>query len=140
MERLLYIDEHAVDVGGASRERVWRALVAVLHRQLRGGEQTARMLGCEPARGSAHFDGGIGQTLPGFRVAEAEPGERLVLRGRHRFSRYELTFLLDDGSLRAQTHAAFPGALGHLYRAAVIGTGGHRVMTRRLLRGVARRA
>ena len=32
----------------------------------------------------------------------------------------------------------FPGVLGRLYRAAVIGSGGHRLVTRRLLRQVAR--
>jgi hypothetical protein len=40
--------------------------------------------------------------------------------------------------LRAETHAAFPGLLGRLYRAAVIGSGGHRLVTRRLLRQIAR--
>lgn len=140
MERLPYTDEHVTDVGGASREQVWRALTRVLHGWTRGGGHVARALGCEPARGGVAFDGSPGQTLPGFRVVEAEPGRRLVLRGRHRFSRYELTFLLDDGRLHAQTHAAFPGPLGRVYRAAVIGSGGHRVVTRRLLRDVARRA
>lgn len=140
MERLPYIDEHVTSVGDAPPERAWSALVEVLRRQLGGGEQIARALGCDHTRRSPGFDGGPGQTLPGFRVAAAEPGRRLVLEGRHRFSRYELTFLLGDGRLRAQTHAAFPGLLGRLYRAAVIGSGGHRIATRRLLREVARRA
>jgi hypothetical protein len=72
------------------------------------------------------------------RVVEAEPGRRLALRGRHRFSNYALTFVLDGDRLRAQTHAAFPGVPGRLYRAAVIGSGGHRLVTRRLLRQIAR--
>jgi hypothetical protein len=76
--------------------------------------------------------------VPGFRVVEAESGRRLALRGRHRFSNYALTFVLDGDRLRAQTHATFPGVLGWLYRAAVIGSGGHRLVTRRLLRQVAR--
>jgi hypothetical protein len=38
----------------------------------------------------------------------------------------------------AQTRAAFRGVLGRIYRAAVIGSGGHRLVTRRLLRQVAR--
>jgi hypothetical protein len=139
MERLPYIDEHAMTIG-APRDRVWVALTEVLHRETRGGEVIARALGCEPARGTPRFDGTAGQTIPGFRVAEAEPGRRLALRGRHRFSDYQLTFVLEDGRLRAQTHAAFPGVLGRLYRAAVIGTRGHRLVTRRLLRQVARRA
>lgn len=140
MERLPYIDEHATDLGGVPRERVWSALTEVLRRELGGGERIARALGCEPAVRSPRFDGSPGQTLPGFRVEESEPGRRLTLRGRHRFARYELTFLLDDGRLRAQSYAAFPGLHGRLYRAAVIGTRGHRLVTRRLLRQVARRA
>ncbi len=129
-----------MDVGDVSRERVWSALTKVLRRELGGGERIARALSCEPAAASPRFDGVVGQTLPGFRVAESEPGRRLTLRGRHRFSRYELTFLLDDGRLRAQSYGAFPGLLGRLYRAAVIGTRGHRLVTRRLLRQVVRRA
>ncbi|HEV7772341.1 MAG TPA: hypothetical protein VGO48_03495 [Conexibacter sp.] len=139
MEQLPYIDEHAMSIG-ASRDRVWVALAEVLRREIGGGSGIARALGCDPAYCTPRFDGSPGQTLPGFRVAEAEPGCRLALRGRHRFSEYQLTFLLDDGRLRAQTHAVFPGVLGRLYRAAVIGTGGHRIVTRRLLRQVARRA
>lgn len=70
-------------------------------------------------------------------MAESEPGRRLVLRGRHRFAIYALTFVVDGGSLRARTDAAFPGLLGRLYRAAVIGSGAHGLVTRRLLRKVA---
>ncbi len=88
--------------------------------------------------GTAEFAGRPGDTVPGFRVVEVEPGRRLVLRGRHRFSNYALTFVLDGDHLRAQTHAAFPGVLGWLYRTAVIRSGGHRLVTRRLLRQVAR--
>lgn len=139
MEQLPYIDEHAIDVG-APRDRVWVALAEVLRREIGGGSGVARALGCDPVDRTPGFDGSPGQTLPGFRVVESEPGRKLALRGRHRFSDYQLTFLLDDGRLRAQTHAAFPGVLGRLYRAAVIGTGGHRIVTRRLLRQVARRA
>jgi len=139
MERLPYIDEHGMDVGGTPA-RVWAALVEVVHRQTAGGERLARALGCDPWQGTPTFTGVPGQAVPGFRVAEAEPERRLVLRGRHRFSDYQLTFLLDDGRLRAQTHAAFPGLRGRVYKTLVIGTRGHVLATRGILRAVARRA
>jgi hypothetical protein len=134
---LPYVDEHQQRID-APADTVWAALVEMLRHDMGGSEPFARMLGCDPAETSASFAGRPGDTVPGFRVAEAEPGRRLVLRGKHRFSDYALTFVLDDGVLRAQTHAAFPGVLGRLYRTAVIGTGGHRIATRRMLRHVAR--
>lgn len=87
----------------------------------------ARLLGCEPAHSTAEFAGRLGETVPGFRVVESDPGRRLPLRGRHRFADYALTFVLNGDCLRAQTHAAFLGVLGRLYRAVVIGSGGHRL-------------
>jgi hypothetical protein len=138
MEPLPYIDEHRQPCD-APADVVWSALLKVL-RGMSGGAPLARILGCDPVRGTAEFAGRAGEAVPGFRVAEAEPGRRLVLRGRHRFANYALTFLIDRDGLRAQTHAEFPGVLGRLYRAAVIGSGGHRLVTRRLLRQVARKA
>ena len=137
MERLPYVDEHATAVG-RSRTEIWDALVRGLGAGLAGGETVARLLGCDPARASARFEGRPGDAIPGFRVVEVEPGRRLALQGRHRFSRYRLTFVVDEGRLCAQTHAAFPGIPGRLYRAAVVGTGGHRIATRQLLRRMAR--
>jgi hypothetical protein len=75
-------------------------------------------------------------------VAEAAEPVRLVLSGRHRFSTYVLAFTIVDrgpGSgcrLIATTYATFPGVTGRLYQAAVIGSGGHRLVVRRLLRRV----
>ena len=37
-----------------------------------------------------------GSTVPGFAVREAVVPQRLVLAGRHRFSSYTLTFLLEE--------------------------------------------
>jgi hypothetical protein len=135
MEQLPFIDEHVVAVDAAP-EDVWGALAEVL-RGLGGAFPMARVLGCEPSDMTPGFDGSAGQSLPGFRVVRSEPGRLLDLRGRHPFSRYRLTFVIEDGRVLAQTHAAFPGPHGRLYRAAVIGTGAHRVLTRRLLREVA---
>jgi hypothetical protein len=137
MEQLPFIDEHCQQVD-APADVVWSALLKVLRRAMGGSGPLARILGCDPAQSTADFAGRPGEALPGFRVIEAEPCRRLALRGRHRFAYYELTFVLDGNRLRAQTHAAFPGVLGWLYRAAVIGSGGHRLLTRRLLRQVAR--
>jgi len=133
---LPYIDEHRLRFE-ASSDAVWTALLEFL-RSRGGSSRIARILGCDPARGTDDFSGRPGDAIPGFRVVEAEPGRRLVLGGRHRFSEYSLTFVLEDGFLRARTHAAFPGVLGRLYRAVVIGSGAHRHVTRRLLRRVAR--
>jgi hypothetical protein len=139
MDPLPYIDEHSQPVA-ASRDAVWAALLAVLRREMGGSATFARLLGCDPGESTPALTGRPGDTVPGFRVADSEPGRRLALRGRHRFSDYALTFELDGDRLRAQTHAAFPGILGRLYRAAVIGTGAHRFVTRRLLRQVTRTA
>lgn len=136
MERLPYIDEHSHRID-APADVIWTALLEVLRREM-GSARIARLLGCDPVQGTADFAGRPGEAVPGFRVVEAEPGRRLALRGRHRFSRYALTFVIDGERLRAQTYAAFPGVLGRLYRAAVIWSGGHRLATRRLLRQVAR--
>ncbi|HEX4495019.1 MAG TPA: hypothetical protein VIE43_05055 [Thermoanaerobaculia bacterium] len=138
MEPLPYIDEHRLPCD-APADVIWSALLRVL-RGMSGGAPLARILGCDPLLGTTEFAGRAGDAVPGFRVAEAEPGRRLVLRGRHRFANYALTFLIDHDGLQAQTHAEFPGLLGRLYRAAVIGSGGHRLVTRRLLRQVADKA
>ncbi|OBJ91692.1 hypothetical protein A9W97_12020 [Mycobacterium gordonae] len=120
MKRLPYIDEHAIAIH-ATPEQVWAALLA----------KTCR----DPADPS---------TVPlGFTLEEATPPRRLALKGRHPFAAYRLVYELDpDGDgvrLRALTFAAFPGWHGKLYRALVIGSGGHRIVVRHLLRRVAAR-
>lgn len=137
--QLPFIDEHSQRVD-APVDAVWIALLKFLRRGMGGSESLARILGCDPAQGTAEFAGRPGDAVPGFRIAEAEAGRRLVLRGRHRFANYALTFVLEGDRLLAQTHAEFPGIRGRLYRAAVIGSGGHRLVTRRMLRLVARSA
>jgi hypothetical protein len=78
-----------------------------------------------------------------FHVARSERPTLVVLGGSHRFSRYELVCRIEpseDGSVvRFETWAEFPGPAGRLYRAAVIGTGGHRVAMRLLLASLKRR-
>lgn len=64
--------------------------------------------------------------------------------GRHRFSRYALTFRLRDAGaatvVTAESRAEFPGVTGTAYRALVVGSGGHVVAVRRMLARVASEA
>jgi hypothetical protein len=46
----------------------------------------------------------------------------------------------DGTRLSARTDAAFPGIHGRAYRAAVIGSGGHRRVMERMLRSIRRAA
>src|ERR1700750_264415 len=116
------------------------APVGVLRRPMGGAGLFARVLGCDPQVATPGFSGRVGETLPGFRVVESEPGRRLLLRGQHRFARYALTFLIDGDQLCARSEAASPAIRGRLYRALLMGTGGHQLVTRGLLRQVARAA
>ena len=146
MERLPYIDEHATCVG-ATPERTWAALLEI------GGAMRGPigplgwLMGLQPALASGDWPVEVeaGATLPGFVVEEARPPSRLALRGRHRFSRYALVFELEDRGpdgtrVRARSWGAFPGVHGRAYRALVVGSGAHRMVVRRLLRGIEERA
>jgi hypothetical protein len=123
MERLPYIDEHAISVD-ADREETWSALLRVMCRDPR-----------DPS------------TVPiGFVVDEARPPARFALKGRHPFAVYRWVFELDPEPgeagrertrVRALTWADFPGIHGKVYRALVIGTGGHRVAVRWTLKRIA---
>lgn len=141
MTLLPFVDEHQVLIP-APPSAVWAALGEQVG-GLRGGGALAWLLGTTPRRAS-----GVplvpGATVPGFAVAAVEP-ERLVrLVGRHRFSRYALTFTLAAApggtTVGARTEAAFPGPHGRAYRLLVITSGAHRLAVARLLRDVRQRA
>ncbi|WP_116953004.1 hypothetical protein [Jiangella endophytica] len=138
---LPFVDEHHLLVP-APPAAVWPALAAHV-RAMTGAGPLSRVLGTLPRRASGE-PLEPGATVPGFAVAAAEP-ERLVrLIGRHRFSRYALTFTLvaaPGGTMvRARTEAAFPGPHGRVYRLLVITSGAHRLAVARILRDVRRRA
>jgi hypothetical protein len=122
MERLNYIDEHAISVA-ASRADTWPAVLRTICR--------------DPLDPSA---------VPvGFVLDEARPPERFALKGRHPFARYQWVFELDAEApqrtcVRSVTWAHFPGLHGKIYRALVIGTGAHRVVVRWTLKRIAARA
>jgi hypothetical protein len=121
MEHLPYIDEHATTIP-ADRATAWAAVLGTMCRNPE-----------DPT------------TVPfGFTLDVAEPCERFALKGHHWFSVYKLIFLLSDADggtrVTAQTWADFPGLKGKAYRALVIGSGGHRIVVRRMLKRIAAQA
>jgi hypothetical protein len=126
---LPFVDEHRTTIE-APRADVWPRLRAYVDRMLAVDEHGlfTRLLGTEPPAG--------------FEVSEEVPEERVVLSGRHRFSRYALVLELDPSGeqtvLRARTFAAFPGPHGRVYRLLVISSHAHVVATRRILESMRR--
>jgi len=144
--QLSYVDELTTEVS-ADRDATWAALLRVVEGSFASarGRRPARLLACEDTELSGPRPLAPGSSFPGFHVETAEPGSTLALAGRHRFSTYLLSFRLEEagaGSTRitAETRAAFPGLEGSVYRALVIGTHMHVVVTRRLLSASKRRA
>jgi hypothetical protein len=145
LAELPFVDEHTVEVD-APPELAWEAIVAVTRGAFsgRGGGAFARLVGCEQT-GVEGPPGQQGSTIVGFHVETARPPRELGLAGRHRFSEYRLTFLVEplDGNrarVRAVTHARFPGLHGQAYRTLVIRSRIHVLVTRRMLNGIAQRA
>jgi hypothetical protein len=136
---LPHVDEHSIAIE-ATADAAWNALLRVVEGSFSSGASSAgaRLLGCEDTAVSGARPLATGSVLPGFHVETAKPPRELGLAGGHRFSDYALIFRLDgqgDGHtmLRAETRAAFPGLKGRAYRAMVIGTRMHVLVTRRIL-------
>lgn len=143
---LPHIDEHSAQVG-SGLEPAWEALLEVVEGSFAAGPAArgARLLGCADVSAAGPRPLASGSRIPGFHVESAERPRLLALAGSHRFSNYALIFRLDEGGggqtrIRAETRAEFPGLKGGAYRALVIGTRGHVLVTRRLLGAVKRRA
>lgn len=126
---LPYVDEHRIMIA-APPDRVWTALRRYVDSFLRRAAPLGwLLLGTEPPGG--------------FEVSREVPNQHLGLAGRHRFARYLLTFDLverEGGTtlLSARSYAAFPGLHGRVYRALVIGTGGHVLGVKHILRAIRR--
>ncbi|HRV60377.1 MAG TPA: hypothetical protein P5138_07075 [Solirubrobacterales bacterium] len=142
---LPFIDEHSVEIE-AEIQTVWDSLIRSFGSATGGGlfALYGRAIGVEPLNRNGVLDE-IGSTQIGFRVSEAFAPELLVLRGRHRFSNYSLTWRLAPGDhaatrLSAITHAEFPGIQGRIYKALVIDSGTHGRVTRRMLSSIARQS
>ncbi len=143
---LPWIDEHAAEIA-ALPAVVWPALLRTVERMTAGGAapRYARAVGCADAEAGGPRPLEVGSTVPGFHVAALTPQRLLVLAGSHHFSDYALCFRLEPlGGVRtrlvAETRAVFPGLKGRAYRALVIDTRMHVLVTRRVLRSVTRRA
>lgn len=145
LEQLPAVDEHSIEVD-APAEQAWAALLPVLEGSLcrPSSRRAAELLGCAvtESSGDRNHPGG---TLPGFTVSRAIPPVMLALVGRHRYSSYALVFRIDllpehRCRVRAETRAAFPGAKGRIYRLLVIGSRGHVLSVRRMLRSIRKRA
>lgn len=144
-DALPFVDEHGVEIA-ASPEVVWESLCRVAEGSFSSpfANRFARWVGCEATTASGPRPLAEDSAFPGFTVARAVPGAELALVGRHRYSEYAFVFRLTENNggtrVRAETRARFPGAGGRIYRAAVIGTRGHVLVTMRLLAAVKRRA
>jgi hypothetical protein len=143
---LPFIDEFDTLIEAPSI-RVFTALSRTVGRSFEGfgGRAFTALLGCRHRGATSTVPPSVGQEINGFRVAEVSEPESLVLEGEHRFARYRLAFVIEPSGegrsrLRARTDALFPGLRGSVYRALVIGSGGHAFMARRLLAVVARAA
>lgn len=145
LERLPAVDEHSIEVD-APAEASWAALFPTLTKSMDGrlARSLAKRLGSEEeeSNGDLHHPGG---TLPGFVVSRAVPPVMLALLGEHRFSKYALVVRIDllpgqRSRVRIETRAAFPGKKGTAYKAAVVGSRGHVVVVRSLLRAIRKRA
>lgn len=132
---------------GSDPEDTWTALLRVVEGSFGSAAtgRVARLLGCADIDSSGPRPLATGSTFPGFHVEVADRPKELALAGSHRFSNYALIFRLErlDTShtrLRAETRADFPHLKGSVYRALVIGTRGHVLVTRRLLNAAKQRA
>jgi hypothetical protein len=130
MNELPYLDEHTIVIA-APRDVVWAALCRYADASIgvSAGHPLVKLLGTDPATG--------------FAVTASRAGQHLGLGGRHRFSRYLLTFdltELPDGrtQVSARSYGEFPGLPGLIYRTLVIGSRGHVLAVRHMLRGIRR--
>lgn len=134
---LPFIDAHTVPVSAAA-DKTWSVLVALFAGNAFTNERFAGLLGCSPSTRAGSWSNDLtGSAVAGFAVSQATAPSRLELRGQHHFSRYALVFIIDDASVTAESYAEFPGLLGRVYRAMVIGTRAHRVIVKRFLQRIA---
>ena len=123
-------------------DQTWPFVIAVFERlTTRPRWRTlAKLLRCKPDRAMGSPDS-VGASVPGFRVTRCLIPTEWTLEGAHLFSRYSLAFRItpldsDHCRVSAESSAEFPGLHGLAYRAIVIGTGGHVIGVRGILRRI----
>jgi hypothetical protein len=145
LEKLPPIDEHAIEID-APAEAAWAALFPTLERAFdtRSAQRYAAKVNARETKrkGDLHHPGG---TLPGFTITRAIAPVMLAMAGEHHFAKYAVVFRIDllpgqRSRVRLETRAEFVGGKGRFYRVAVLGTRGHVLMVRRLLRQIKRGA
>jgi hypothetical protein len=137
------IDVHEISVN-VPPSVAWPAVIAVFERLTTrpAWRLYAKAVRCKPDR--AIGDGStvtVGDALPGFLVTRCGAPTEWAFEGEHLFSRYALTFRItpvESAHCRIAAHscAEFPGVHGSMYRAMVIGSGGHENGVRRILRSI----
>lgn len=139
---LPYIDAHTTVIT-AETDDIWRTLGEAVERTFsrRGMTRYAKLVGASPCTASGPRPFEVGSTVPGFRVVSVDPGRELTLRGSHRYATYALLFHLEQADpgrsrLRAESRASFTGLAGGFYRGAVLGTGGHKLAVRHMLKTI----
>lgn len=145
LEQLPAIDEHSIEID-APAEATWAALFPTLSETLGGRFSraiTTRLDGSPTeVAGDLHHPGG---TLPGFVVCRSIAPVMFAMIGSHRFANYAIVIRIDllpgqRSRARLESRADFPGAKGRLYKALVVGTRGHVIAVRMILRILKRRA
>ena len=91
------IDEHSAVIDRGV-QATWASLLHVVEASFSSGlaPRFTRALGCADTAAGGPRPLAPGSTLPGFHVAEASSPRKLVLLGSHRYSRYALSFALEE--------------------------------------------
>ena len=143
---LPFVDARSMDVEAPPRV-LWEVLLDSVPgpRDPLWRRAWAGVLGADPRASNGLGAHVIGAERAGFSVCEVVPPATYALAGRHRFARYQLVFRIQaapagHSRLTAETFASFPGVPGRAYRALVIGTRGHALVVRLIMRVLRRRA
>ena len=132
-ERPAYVDEHR------------RRLPVVPEQAYAAVRSYAARLAGPPGRVARVVTALLGADSPsGFEITAEDPPHQVTLAGADRFSRYEMDLRVEPAEggavVTVATWADFPGPTGRAFRTVVVGSRGHALAVRMMLRSIARRA